>query len=99
MLLNVPLLLPFIGVIFVVESSSDIIQYASKYIRKRKFFISAPIHHHFQALGWHETQITMRFWVINAVGALLGLIIFLADSKLPPLTWQVVHDLARTILQ
>lgn len=98
MLLNVPFLLPLIAVVFVIESLSDIIQYASKYFRKKKFFISAPIHHHFEALGWHETQITMRFWMINAVGALLGLIIFLADSKLPPLTWQVFQNLVRTIV-
>jgi phospho-N-acetylmuramoyl-pentapeptide-transferase len=99
MLLNVPLLLPFIAVIFVIESSSDLIQYASRYFRKQKFFISAPIHHHFQALGWHETQITMRFWVINAVGALMGLAIFLADSKLPPLTNAVFRDLIQTIFR
>jgi phospho-N-acetylmuramoyl-pentapeptide-transferase len=97
MLLNVPLLLPLICIVFVLESGSDIIQYASKYIRKKKFFISAPIHHHFEALGWHETQITMRFWVINAVGALIGLTIFLVDSKLPPLTYHVFQDLIRTI--
>lgn len=98
MLLNVPFLLPLIGIVFVIESCSDLIQYASKYIRKKKFFISAPIHHHFEALGWHETQITMRFWMINAVGALLGLVIFLADSTLPPLNWQVFQNLVRTVL-
>lgn len=97
LLLNVPILLPLIGVIFVVESFSDIIQIGSKKLRGKKVFISAPIHHHFEALGWHETQITMRFWMVNAVGALLGLVIFLADSKLPPLTWQVFQNLIRTI--
>lgn len=85
MLLNVPLLLPLIGIVFVIESGSDVIQYASKYFRKKKFFNSAPIHHHLEALGWPETQITMRFWMINAIGAILGLIVFLVDSKIPPL--------------
>lgn len=85
LLLNVPLLLPLICVVFVLESCSDLIQFASKYFRKKKFFISAPIHHHFEALGWHETQITMRFWMMNAVGAIVGLIVFLIDSKIPPL--------------
>lgn len=99
MLLNVPLLLPLIAVVFVIESGSDIIQIASKKLRKKKIFISAPIHHHFEALGWHETQITMRFWVVNAIGAIIGLTLFLADSKLPPLNAQVVSDLVRTLIQ
>lgn len=98
MLLNVPILLPIIAIIFVIESFSDIIQIASKKIRKRKVFISAPIHHHFEALGWHETQITMRFWMINAIGAIIGLTIFLADSKLPPLNFSIVQELIRTVL-
>lgn len=99
MLLNVPLLLPLIAVVFIVESFSDIIQIASKKLRGKKVFISAPIHHHFEALGWHETQVTMRFWLMNAIGAIAGLTIFLADSKLPPLNSAVVHDLLNTILR
>jgi phospho-N-acetylmuramoyl-pentapeptide-transferase len=98
MLLNVPLLLPIIAVVLLIESFSDIIQIGSKKLRGKKVFISAPIHHHLEALGWHETQITMRFWMINAIGATVGLTIFLVDSKLPPLTHQVVGDLIRTIL-
>ena len=99
MLLNVPLLLPFIAFIFVIESLSDIIQIGSKKLRKRKVFISAPIHHHFEALGWHETQITMRFWMVNAIAAVVGVTFFLADSKLPPLNAQVVNDLIQTIVR
>lgn len=99
MLLNVPLLLPLIAVLFVIESCSDIIQIGSKKLRGKKVFISAPIHHHFEALGWHETQITMRFWVLNAIGAIIGLVVFLADSKLPPLNGQVVSDLIGTIFR
>jgi len=85
MLTNTPLLLPIIGIIFVAESLSVIIQVISKKIRGKKIFISAPIHHHFEAKGWHETQVTMRFWMISAVGAIIGLIVFLVDSKMPPL--------------
>ncbi len=84
MLTNAVLLLPIIGIIFVFESLSVIVQTASKKLRKKKIFISTPIHHHFEAKGWHETQITMRFWMISALGAVIGLIIFLVDSKLPP---------------
>lgn len=99
MLLNVPLLLPIIAIVFMIESFSDIIQVGSKKLRGKKVFLSAPIHHHFEALGWHETQITMRFWLINAIGAIAGLTIFLADSKLPPLNSAVVQDLLNTILR
>lgn len=85
LLLNVPLLLPVIGIVFVIESLSVIVQTASKKIRKKKIFLSTPIHHHFEALGWPEMQVTMRFWMVSAIGAILGLIIFLVDSKIPPL--------------
>ena len=98
LLLNVPLLLPLIAIIPLIESLSVIIQTVSKKLRGKKIFISTPIHHTFEALGWHETRITMRFWMINAVGALLGLTIFLADSKLPPLTYQVLGGLVRTLV-
>lgn len=84
-LTDTPLLLPLIGVIFLLESLSVMIQVLSKKIRKKKVFLSTPIHHHFEAVGWHETRVTMRFWMINAIGAIAGLIIFLVDSKLPPL--------------
>ncbi|MCC6934664.1 MAG: phospho-N-acetylmuramoyl-pentapeptide-transferase [Candidatus Yanofskybacteria bacterium] len=99
LLLNVPLLLPLIGVVFVIESLSDIIQVGSKKLRGKKVFISAPIHHHFEALGWHETQITMRFWMIGAIGAMTGLALFLADSKLPPLNGHVLNELVQTIFR
>jgi phospho-N-acetylmuramoyl-pentapeptide-transferase len=85
MLTNTPLLLLPIGIIFVIESGSVIIQLWSKKFRNKKVFLSAPIHHHFEAKGWPESQVTMRFWMINAIGAIIGLIIFLVDSKIPPL--------------
>lgn len=85
MLTNTLLLLPIIAVVMLVESGSVIIQVVSKKIRQKKVFLSTPIHHHFEALGWPETQVTMRFWVISAIGAILGVIIFLVDSKIPAL--------------
>jgi phospho-N-acetylmuramoyl-pentapeptide-transferase len=85
MLTNTPFLLIPIGVIFIIESGSVIIQTVSKKLRKRKIFLSTPIHHHFEARGWPETKVTMRFWMISAIGAIIGLIIFLVDSKIPSL--------------
>lgn len=81
MLTNSALLLPLIGLIFVIESCSVLIQLLSKKIRKKKVFLSSPIHHHFQAIGWPESKIVMRFWVISALGAILALIIFLIDRQ------------------
>jgi phospho-N-acetylmuramoyl-pentapeptide-transferase len=78
---DTPFLLPLIAIIPFMEALSVIIQTLSKKIRHKKVFFSTPIHHHFEALGWPETQITMRFWMINALGAVIGLIIFLVDSK------------------
>lgn len=84
LLTGTELLLPLIAIIPLVESGSVIIQTVSKKIRKKKIFPSTPIHHTFEAMGWPETQITMRFWMINAIGAIIGLVLFLIDSKLPP---------------
>lgn len=79
MLTNYALLLPIIGFLFVIESGSVIIQILSKKIRGKKVFLSTPIHHHFEAIGWPETKIVMRFWVIAAVTAVAGIIIFFID--------------------
>lgn len=77
MLTNTTLLLPFFVIILVIESLSVIVQIASKKLRRgKKVFLSTPIHHHFEALGWPESQVTMRFWIISAVFCALGLVIF-----------------------
>jgi len=81
MLTNYALLLPIIGLLFVVESLSVIIQLTSKRLRHgKKVFLSSPIHHHFQAVGWSEPKIVMRFWVIGGVTAVMGLALFLLDT-------------------
>jgi phospho-N-acetylmuramoyl-pentapeptide-transferase len=76
-LTNSVVLLPIIGLVFVVEALSAIIQILSKKFFHRKVFLSAPIHHHFQAIGWPEAKITMRFWVIASAVAVIGLVIAL----------------------
>ena len=81
MLTNNSLLLIFVGLVFLLESLSVIIQVLSKKFRGRKVFLSAPIHHHYQAKGWPEAKVVMRFWVIAAIGAAIALMIFLLDQK------------------
>ena len=73
---------PIIAFLLLLESLSVIIQVLSKKIRKKKVFLSAPIHHHFEAKGWPETKVVMRFWIISAVTAVLGLIIAIIDMNL-----------------
>lgn len=68
-------LLPIIGLVFVIEAGSSLIQIFSKKVFKRKVFISAPVHHHLEAIGWPETKVTMRFWVIGAVVSFIGVMI------------------------
>lgn len=75
MLTNSVFVLPIIGIVFVIEAGSSLIQIFSKKIFKRKVFLSAPIHHHLEAIGWPETKITMRFWVIGMVSAVLGIVV------------------------
>ena len=78
MLTNTVLLLPIIGFVFVAEAGSVVIQVASKKLRNgKKIFLSSPIHHHFEAIGWPETKITMRFWVIGEITAFIGLIMYI----------------------
>lgn len=75
-------ILPIIGLVFVVEAGSSLIQIFSKKVFKRKIFISAPIHHHLEAIGWPETKVTMRFWVIAAVCAFVGVMLALAGGSI-----------------
>lgn len=83
MITDTVLLLPIIGLVFVVEAGSSLIQILSKKLRGgKKIFKIAPIHHHFEASGWEETKVTMRFWVIGQVTAVLGIILFLVGGGL-----------------
>ena len=82
MLTNALFLLPLIGVLFVVEAGSSLVQILSKKLFGRKIFISAPIHHHLEATGWPETKVTMRFWVIAGVAAFVGLLVALSGGHI-----------------
>jgi phospho-N-acetylmuramoyl-pentapeptide-transferase len=82
MLTNTLFLLPVIGIVFVIEAGSSLIQIFSKRVFKRKIFISAPIHHHLEAIGWPETKVTMRFWVIAAVAAFFGVMLAVAGGNI-----------------
>lgn len=75
------LLLPIIGGVFVAEAGSVIIQVISKRLRAgKKVFKSSPIHHHFEASGWPEAKVTMRFWILGQVCGVVGLMVFLIGS-------------------
>lgn len=80
MLTNAFLILPLIFFIPVIESLSVIIQMTSRKIKNKKVFLSTPIHHHFEGKGWPESKITMRFWMINGVMAVIGLIIIFIEK-------------------
>ena len=67
------LLLPFIGGIFVIEAFSVILQVGSYKLRKKRIFKMAPIHHHFELVGWSESKIIIRFWIASLVFALFAL--------------------------
>jgi phospho-N-acetylmuramoyl-pentapeptide-transferase len=74
--------LPVIGIVYVAEAGSVIINRTSRKLRHgKKVFLSSPIHHHFEAIGWPETKVTMRFWIIGQVAGVLGLMLFLLGSK------------------
>ncbi len=79
MLTNQPLLLPIIGFVFVLEMVTTIMQLVSKKFFGRKIFIIAPIHHHFEAIGWPEPKVVMRFWVVSWITGGLGILLALLD--------------------
>jgi phospho-N-acetylmuramoyl-pentapeptide-transferase len=68
------LLLPVVGIIFVIETVSVIIQKTYRWLNNdQRLFRMAPIHHHFELSGWAETQVSTRFWVLGLIGAMLGI--------------------------
>ena len=80
LLTNQPLLLPIIGLPFVIETVSVVIQLTSKKLRKKKVFLSAPLHHHLEASGWTEPQIVFRFWIVALFSAGVGIVLALYDK-------------------
>ncbi len=75
LMIDMVFVLPFIGFIFFLESASVFIQLFSKKFFKRKVFKIAPVHHHFEAIGWKEGQVVMRAWIIGAIFSILGLVV------------------------
>ena len=74
------LVLPLIGIIFVVETGSVILQVGYfKLTKGKRLFRFTPLHHHFELGGWDEEKITIRFWIIGILAALLGVTLFLAS--------------------
>lgn len=79
---NTIYVLPVLGAVYVVETGSVIINRLSRKLRHgKKVFRSSPIHHHFEAIGWPETKVTMRFWILGQVASVSGLIIFLLAGR------------------
>jgi phospho-N-acetylmuramoyl-pentapeptide-transferase len=74
-LTNSILLIPLIGFIFMIEAISTLLQLCWKKFFKKKILLSTPLHHHFEVLGWPETKVTMRFWIIAAVTSIIGVIL------------------------
>lgn len=81
-LTNSLLLLPVIGILFVVEAGSSLLQMTSKRFFGKRIFLSAPIHHHLEAIGWPETKVTMRFWVIGCIAASVGITLALVGGHI-----------------
>lgn len=82
MLTNTLFLLPIIGLVFVLEAGSSLIQIFSKKVFHRKVFIAAPLHHHLEALEWSKEKVTMRFWVIGQACAVIGVVLALLGGHI-----------------
>jgi phospho-N-acetylmuramoyl-pentapeptide-transferase len=79
MMTSTPLLLPVLGGLFVLETLSVIVQVVAFRLFHRRVFLMAPIHHHFELLGWPEFTVIVRFWIISGLFVGLGLAIFYGD--------------------
>jgi phospho-N-acetylmuramoyl-pentapeptide-transferase len=73
------LLLPVIGLLFVIITGSRIIQYTSWKIRRKRVFRQSPLHHHFEQVGWSEVNIVIRLWIIAIIGIAIGLGMFYGE--------------------
>jgi phospho-N-acetylmuramoyl-pentapeptide-transferase len=78
--LNVQLLLPIVGALFVFEALSVIVQVGSFQLTGRRVFRMAPVHHHFELGGWPETTVIIRFWILAIMSMAVALGLFYADS-------------------
>lgn len=73
------LLLPVVGIVFVIEAGSVVLQVAYfKLSGGKRLFLMSPLHHHLELLGWRETQITMRFWLVGMLASMIGVALALS---------------------
>ena len=82
------LLLPFIGGVFVIEALSVILQVGSYKLRKKRIFKMAPLHHHYQKLGYPEAKIVTRFWILGIMLAILTLVTLKIISWNSGISWR-----------
>ena len=75
-------LLAIVGIVFVAVIMSVVLQVGSFKLRGRRIFRIAPLHHHLELVGWAEEKITLRFWIVAALAALLGFSVFLESTRL-----------------
>lgn len=88
MLTDSIIILPFIAFMFLVEGASSLIQILSKKFFGKKVFLIAPLHHHFEKLGWPESKVVMRFWVVGGFMASVGILLAVLSliSQAPPVS-------------
>ncbi len=70
--------LPVIGILLILTVASDVLQLISKKFLKKKLFLIAPLHHHFEAIGWPAEKVTMRYWILGFVFAIIGTLLAIA---------------------
>jgi phospho-N-acetylmuramoyl-pentapeptide-transferase len=75
------LLLPVLGIIFVAETVSVMIQVGSFKLRGKRIFRMSPLHNHFELIGWAEEKVTIRFWLIGAVAGIAAAVLAYATPK------------------
>ena len=75
------LLLPVLGVIFVAETVSVVLQVGSFKLRRKRIFRMSPLHNHFELIGWPEEKVTIRFWLIGALAGIVAAILAFATPK------------------
>jgi phospho-N-acetylmuramoyl-pentapeptide-transferase len=76
---NTEFLAIVIGGVFVMEAISDVIQVVNFKLTKRRVFKMAPLHHHFELMGWGEVTTVTRFWMLSAIFAVIGVSLFYAQ--------------------
>ena len=67
--------LPIVGFLLVATVAANVLQIAWKKIFGKKLFLIAPLHHHFEAVGWPASKVTMRYWILGFVFAVIGMLV------------------------